>query len=266
MARMRTTLKRQLARAARDGAGHGATVLIYHRVGGGTQDERDLAADAFAAQVDVLVSRDVVALDVALDRLDAGDDRPTVVLTFDDGFADVHANAWPLLREHRLPFTVYLATAYVGGTMHWEGSTARSSGQALTWEQLGEMVGSGLCTVGNHTHTHARPEALTAEELDRCSAAVVEHLGADARPRHFAYPWGVEVATARADLAARFRSAATGRLGRNLPGCDPLSLRRIPVRRTDPIEFFRAKLSGGLMPERAYDLAVRAAKRLGARA
>ena len=263
---MRTTLKRQLARATRDGAGRGATVLIYHRVGGGSVDERDTTAEGFAEQVEVLASRQVVRLDEALDRLEAGDTRPSVVLSFDDGFADVHAHAWPLLRARRLPFVVYLATAFVGGTMHWEGSTARSPGPALTWDQLAEMVESGLCTIGNHTHTHARPEDLTADELDQCSAAVEEHLGPGARPRHFAYTWGVEVPGIRPELAARFRSAATGRLGRNLPGADPLSLCRVPVRRTDPIEFFRAKLSGGLLPERAYELAVRAGKRLGARA
>ena len=51
-----------------------------------------------------------------------------MVLTFDDGFADVHDHAWPLLRERGLPFTIYLTTAYVGGPMRWEGSTAKEQG------------------------------------------------------------------------------------------------------------------------------------------
>lgn len=264
---MRESLKRQLARASA-GTPAGATLLIYHRVGGGSPDERDTPAAAFAAQLDALAGHDVVHLDAALDRLEAGDRRPSVVLTFDDGFADMFDHAWPLLRDRRLPFTVYLATGYVGATMAWEGSTAKAPGAALTWDQLAAMVGSGLCTVGNHTHTHARPEALTAAELDRCSDAVEEHLGpaGAARPRHFAYTWGVEVPVARPLLAARFRSAATGRLGRNRPGSDQLSLCRVPVRRSDPIEFFAAKVGGSLRAERAYDLAVRTAKRLGASA
>lgn len=263
---MRTALKRQLARVGGRGPGAGASLLIYHRVGGGSPDERDLPAVAFAAQLESLHDHDVVPLDAALDRLDAGDRRPSVVLTFDDGFADVHEHAWPLLRQHRLPFTLYLAAGHVGATMHWEGSTARQSGRGLGWEQLAEMAGSGLCTVGNHTFTHPRPHLLSADELDRCSAAVEEHLGAAARPRHFAYTWGVDVPAMHADLRARFRSAATGRLGRNLPGCDPMALRRIPVRRSDPVEFFRAKLAGHLLPERVYGAAVTVAKRLGARA
>lgn len=259
---MRTALKRQLSRAAGRAPAAGATLLIYHRVGAGSPDERDVSAPAFEAQLDALAGHDVVPLDAALDRLDAGDRRPSVVLTFDDGFADVYEHAWPLLRERRLPFTLYLVAGHVGGTMAWEGSTAREPGPALTWDQLGELAASGLCEVANHTYTHARPEALTPAELDRCSAAVEEHLGS--RPRHFAYTWGVDVPALHGALRARFRSAATGRLGRNLPDCDRMALRRVPVRRSDPVEFFRAKLAGRLLPERAYGVAVAAAKRLGA--
>ncbi|MGH9283224.1 MAG: polysaccharide deacetylase family protein, partial [Acidimicrobiales bacterium] len=235
---MRSDLKRLLARLGSQAPSTGATLLIYHRVGGGSQDELDLPATEFARQLDVLAGHRVLPIDAALDRLDAGDASPSVVLTFDDGYADVHAHAWPLLRERGLPFTLYLATGYVGGTMRWEGSTARTGGSGLTWDQVGDMAGSGLCTVANHTHSHPRPAGLTAAELDRCSDEIAAHLGAGARPRHFAYTWGIEVPSMAGPLRERFRSAATGRLGRNLPGADPMALRRVPVRRSDPVEFF----------------------------
>ena len=257
---LRRTLKRGLSLAGgRDTAAAGATLLIYHRIAGGTRDERDVGLDAFERQLDVLSTRRVTTLDTALDELAAGDASPKVVLTFDDGFADVHRTAWPLLEERRLPFTLYLATAYVGGRMHWDGSTASAPGPALTWAQLRDLQASGLCTIGNHTHAHVRPERLTTTELDRCTAAVEDHLGVT--PTHFAYPWGVRVAALEPELRARFRSAATGELGRNLPGCDPLRLRRVPVRQTDPIDFFAAKLTGRLVPERAYAAIVGTAKR-----
>jgi peptidoglycan/xylan/chitin deacetylase (PgdA/CDA1 family) len=261
---MRTGLKRQLTRAAGRRPARGVTVLIYHRVGGGSPDERDVSVADFAAQVDALSAYDVVSLDTALDRLDAGDDSPTVVLTFDDGFADVHDNGWPLLRAAKLPFTVYVASGYVGSTMHWEGSTAKAAGPALTWAQLRELTDSGLCTVGNHTRTHVRPELLDTVELDACTAELEARLGV--RPRHFAYTWGIPVPRMDRELRERFRSATTGELGRNLPEQDRMRLRRIPVRRTDPIEFFRAKLSGSLLPERAYGAIVTVAKLAGARA
>src|SRR6266511_4505273 len=102
----RRTLKRRLARLARfagDHAAPGATLLIYHRVGGGSPDERDLTVADFAAQLDALPPERVVSLDSAMDRLDRGERSPGVVLTFDDGFADMHEHAWPLLRDRGLP-------------------------------------------------------------------------------------------------------------------------------------------------------------------
>ena len=261
---MRTTLKRVLGRAGGHGPATGASVLIYHRVGGGSPDERDLAVDDFQTQLRVLEAHDVVALPEALARAAARDTRPSVVLTFDDGFRDVHENAWPLLHDRRLPFTLYLATAYVGGEMRWDGSTAKAAGPALTWDQVGEMVDSGLCTIANHTHTHVRPEHLSVDELDRATAAIESHTGV--RPEHFAYPWGISVPALEPSLRERFASSATGDLGRHGPGDDPHRLRRIPVRRTDPIEFFAAKLAGRLGPERAYAGVVRAAKSVGLRA
>ncbi|GGI05322.1 polysaccharide deacetylase family protein [Egicoccus halophilus] len=262
---LRRGLKHGLATVRRPAGGRGPSgtvVLIYHRVGGGTPDERDLALADFEAQVAELARHRVVALDTALDELAAGDDSPKVVLTFDDGFEDVHAVAWPLLREAGLPFTLYVTTAYLDGTMHWPGSTSNHPGPALRWRQLEELAASPLVTLGNHTHTHARPEALTAEEFDTCSALLEARLGVV--PQHYCFTWGVPVPAANELLAARFRSAATGIVGLNRPGTDPLGLHRVPVRGTDPLPFFRAKLGGDLTVERAYERVVQTAKRFGA--
>lgn len=261
---MRERIKTLLA-AAPQRAAAGATFLIYHRVSGTTADELDLSPASFRAQVDELAERPVESIDDACQALHRNDAEDRVVLTFDDGFRDMYENAWPLLRERRLPFTIYLTTAYVGGRLSWEGSTAREQGApALTWEQLREMRDSGLCTIGNHTHTHVRPELLDTNELDQCTEIIDQELGVAAR--HFAYTWGVPVPSMEPELAKRFVTCATGKLGRNLPTTDPVRYLRVPVRRTDPIGFFRAKLRGNLLPERTYGALVAAAKRAGAHA
>lgn len=261
---LRIGVKRQLARLDIRQAPTGLTILIYHRVGGGTVDERDVPLQAFEWQLDLLAAHEVVSLDAALDALEVGDDGPRIVLTFDDGFVDVYDRAWPLLRERSLPFTVYVATAYADDVMTWEGSTAQGGGRGMTWDQLGELAESPLCTLGNHTHRHVRPPQLTEVELDECSSALLDRVGVS--PRHFAYPWGKRVHSMEDALRCRFRSAATGRVGRNHPSTDPMRLRRVPVRATDPSEFFVAKLHGHLLPERLYGGLVATAKRAAIRA
>ena len=216
MANPRTDLKRALARLTTAASPAGVTMLIYHRVGGPGNEELDVRRQDFESQMAVLADREVTSLDAAAEALRSGDTTGRFVLTFDDGFADVYTQAWPVLRELQLPFTVYLTSAYVGGEMRWEGSTAKEpGGPALTWDQLGEMVDAGLCTVGNHTHTHARPERLDEEEVDRCTDLIRRRIGGDVR--HFAYTWGVPVPRMEPALRSRFVTAATGRLGRNLP-------------------------------------------------
>ena len=251
----RGLLKKILAKFNGSKPAEGATLLIYHRVGGGTPNELDLQPDRFEEQLDLLAGHEVLSLDDALDRLEAGDRRPSFVLTFDDGFEDVYENAWPLLRDRKIPFTIYLATAYMGDVMVWEGATATGEpGRGLTWDQLREMVDSGLCTIGNHTHNHVRPEVLTEEELDLCTERIEAELGVT--PKHFTYPWGIPVEEMEPAMRARFRSVSTGELGRNTSGTNPMLLHRVPVRRTDPPAFFEAKLRGNLLPERLYALIV----------
>ena len=257
----RDFLKRALSLLGGHKPAEGVTLLIYHRIGGGTRNELDLDPGGFEVQLDLLRGHDVLSLDDALDRLEVGDRHPSFVVTFDDGFCDVYENAWPLLRERRIPFTIYLATAYMGETMVWEGATATGEpGRGLTWDQLREMVASGLCTIGNHTHNHVRPEALTEEELDLCTHTIEAELGLT--PQHFTYPWGIPVDEMELAMRARFRSASTGDLGRNTAATNPMRLYRVPVRRTDPPAFFEAKLRGNLLPERLYAIFVSTVKRV----
>lgn len=263
---MRTHAKRLLATAAL-GSPRGMTVFTYHRVSGTAHDELDVHPEAFRLQMLALREQGILVLpmDEAVAAMRRPEAVPSFVISFDDGFGDVYENAWPVLQDLRLPFTIFVTTACIDeGRMRWEGSTAREQGApALRWGDLAEMVESGLCTIGNHTHTHARPELLDEVELDKAQSILRARIGVV--PRHFAYTWGVPVPRMEGALRSRFDSAATGIVGRNDASTDPMLLRRVPVRRTDPLPFFEAKLRGNLGPERLYGHLVSSAKKLGIR-
>ena len=110
----------------------GVTILIYHRVGGGTDSEVDLPVDEFEHQLEHLAEHHrVISLDDAAAELtvgtptgwatntvDAGDasteapddGRRSVVITFDDGTDEFTEHPVPALQRHELPATLYVAT------------------------------------------------------------------------------------------------------------------------------------------------------------
>lgn len=63
-----------------------------------------------------------------------------VLIVFDDGRSGVYHYAFPILKRYNMPFTMFIITAAVGEK------------DFVTWEQLKEMVNSGLCDIGTHTH------------------------------------------------------------------------------------------------------------------
>ncbi len=229
----------------------GVVVLIYHRVGGDSGLELDLAPDRFAAQMAWLAEHGlVVPLDRALEELaEPGRTGPRrVVLTFDDGTRDFVEHTVPVLVAHGLPATLYLATAFVD-----EQVPLPYGAPPTSWGALREAVATGLVTVGSHTHHHALLDRLApdeiARELDTSVDLIERELGT--HPEHFAYPKALAPsADAAAAVRARFRSAALAGTHANRFGAtDPLRLARSPIQESDGMRWFEAKAGGGMALE-----------------
>ena len=59
---------------------------------------------------------EIISLDEVPDRLRPGPPRrPFAVLTFDDGYRDNVAHAWPVLQRHNAPWSLFLTTDFVNG-------------------------------------------------------------------------------------------------------------------------------------------------------
>lgn len=227
----------------------GVTVLIYHRVGGGSNSEVDLDAAEFDRQLSHLAEHHrVLSLTDALAHLAAGDLTPATVITFDDGTADFPEVVVPFLERHRLPATLYVATRFVDEQVEFPWGAPPA-----TWAGLREAASTGLVTLGSHTHSHwllDRAAASTiADDLDRSIELLAEHTGA--MPLHFAYPKALPGSPA-AEVAVRRRFASAALAGNrvNRPGhTDVHRLWRTPVQRSDGFTFFAAKAAGGMRLE-----------------
>ena len=131
----------------------------------------------------------VLALGEALQRLEDGSLPPrSVVLTFDDGFADFYRVAWPMMREAGLPATLYLTTHYVRRNLPvfdpaleyllWKGS-----GKQLDWPEItGRRVSldpRGRRQMAGVLRAYALKEKLTTLQKDALMEELANRLGLD---------------------------------------------------------------------------------------
>jgi peptidoglycan/xylan/chitin deacetylase (PgdA/CDA1 family) len=146
----------------------------------------------------------------------AGDRR--VLLTFDDGTADLHEHAG-LLVARGCAGAVFVPSALLGRTNRWEWPLPGRATRHLTAGELGDLAAAGW-EVGLHGATHRDLTRLAVRELDRELAGgradLEDRLG---RPvRWLAYPFGrtdarVVAAAVRAGFTAGFvltRAPAVG--------------------------------------------------------
>ncbi len=233
----------------------GLVVLLYHRVGGGSNSEIDLPVSIFDRQVRYLRRYyRIVSLDDVVQfgaRRTLGTPRQdTIAITFDDGCAETYDVVYPILRQYGIPATVYIPTMYIEDQRPLDFGAYRNVDPAvrprpLSWDHIMEMVCSNLVVIGAHTHTHADLSRVSEEEaireLDACDQVIDSRLGF--RPKHFAYPWGSWCPATQALVASRYKSVTLGGTGKNPYISLNLSkLQRYPVVRSDGFRLFRARL------------------------
>jgi peptidoglycan/xylan/chitin deacetylase (PgdA/CDA1 family) len=185
-------------RDRRGGSSGRSVVLLYHSVDD-RAPYRSVSCGAFGAHLDWLMENtDVLTLESLLRSVpsDPGA-RPRVAITFDDGFADNHEGAMPLLAERGLQATFFITTGLIARLPEVVGRFARVHAcgreeiDTMDWRQVEELYETGM-EIGAHTVSHPNlavvgDEAL-GRELGESKADLEDRLGVGVE--RFAYPFG----------------------------------------------------------------------------
>jgi len=251
-------------RPVRDAVG----ILMYHRTSpvpaGLPRPTFNVTPDRLRMQLAGLLDRGYRPwpLRDVLQAMDAGRPIPpkVFVVTFDDGHASNYLGAWPVLKELRVPATIFVATAYLDSTAPFPFDDWSAAGQStappaawlpLTAAQCDEMLADGLVDLGSHTHTHqdfrGRPEAFQ-RDVETSLALLRERFGISQAA--FAFPWGRR----SRGHAAKELEAAAGRSGALCavtteselvrPNSDRFDLGRFTATQTDTPATLAAKIDG----------------------
>jgi len=222
-------------------AGAPFPIFLYHRIDPGrrTDDPFALAEDTFRHQMTLLARsgrRTHTISELVVRRTEPG--PPLAAVTFDDGTADFHERAWPILRDLGLAVTLYVTTGLVG-----ERSGPHPM---LTWEQLAELDAAGV-EVAAHGHHHVQLDAIPlARATVECvnSKLLLEgHL--DHPVTSFAYPFGYHSEALKRILPrAGYASACAVKNRLSHPRDDPFALARLTITRKTSTRQFERLMSG----------------------
>jgi peptidoglycan/xylan/chitin deacetylase (PgdA/CDA1 family) len=197
---------------------------------------------------------------LALEELVAAPRRsggPYVAITFDDGYADNHAHALPLLSARGMPASFFLTAGFlerdetVMAHLSEVWSTPPAALSPLSWSQVEELRAAGM-SIGSHTWSHRNlahlPAAEAEADLRRSREVLEQRLGEPVQT--VAYPWGklgrhVTGETFAAASRAGFELGLISLPRALRESDDPLRVARLGVG-DDSVERVAAKVTGAI--------------------
>lgn len=211
-------------------------ILCYHSVASAPPElVRPYAVEEaiFSEHLDLIADRDLRTLTVsellaAPDRADVDLER-SVLVTFDDGFADVASAALPALQERGMRATLFATTGLLrdGPTPPIAPALAP---HMLAWSQLPELQAANV-EIGAHSHTHPHLDTLDRRAAWRevaHSKTLLEDAGLTVST--FAYPHGYSSARVRALVReAGYGGACAIKNTFSSPDDDPFALARLMI-------------------------------------
>ena len=106
--------------------------------------------------------------------------KKKILLTIDDAFKSFYEEAWPYLKENKIPFILFVSTEPVGNYGY------------MTWEQIKEIEKEDYAVIGHHSHSHEylieKSDQNFIYDIETASSIFMTKLGYV--PELFSYPFG----------------------------------------------------------------------------
>jgi peptidoglycan/xylan/chitin deacetylase (PgdA/CDA1 family) len=191
-----------------------------------------------------------------------------VLLTFDDGYAELAEFALPVLERHGFGAVVFVVTQEVGGSNRWDEGRGVGTQSLLTADQIKEWTTRGI-EFGAHSRTHVGltllSEAAKYEEVTGSGMELAELLGD--KVVSFAYPYGLYDDAALVAAREAFGLAFGCEEGLNTVNTDPFRMKRTMVLPGDSQLAFAWRVRRGFNPllrlRRRLKIRTRIARALG---
>jgi len=155
---------------------------MYHRFNENKYPSTNIGIKIFAEQLKEIDKAEIefVNFKKFKDVIKTNINKNYLLLTIDDAFKSFYLNAWPMLKQKKIPFILFVSTREIGKYGY------------MTWDEIRHIEAYEFVTIGNHSHTHEYlidwDEKKIVTDIKTSINIFKKEIGYS--PNIFSYPFG----------------------------------------------------------------------------
>ncbi len=194
---------------------------MYHRFNEDKYPSTNIDMEILKKQIELIEKEKISFInpnDFAL-NFNIPKSKKEILITIDDGFTSFYQNAWPYLKNKKIPFILFISTEAIGKNGY------------MDWEQIKEIEKEEFAFIGNHSHSHDYLVEYNLnkfkEDIDISIEVFIENIGYN--PVFFSYPFGEYSLEQKKYISQKFDFAFGQHSGLIDVNKDKYELARFPI-------------------------------------
>ena len=160
----------------------GILALMYHRFEENKYPSTNIKIDVFKKHLNIIMDNKYKFLNPKdfYHEFNKVSKEKKILITIDDAFSSFYLNAWPILKQNKIPFVLFVSTETVGKNGY------------MNWEEIINISKEDFVYIGNHSHSH---DYLTKFNFDEFKNDIEQSIKIfenklNYNPNLFSYPFG----------------------------------------------------------------------------
>ena len=194
---------------------------MYHRFNENKYPSTNIQMDIFEKQMEIIKEQGYEFYDPKnfVKEFEKIKENKKILITIDDAFKSFYREAWPLLKEKKIPFILFVSTEPIGKYGY------------MNWDEIKEIDNSDFGYIGHHSHTHEYLIDMSDKEfendIETATKIFKDQLGYV--PNIFSYPFGEYSLYMKKYISKNFKIAFGQHSGIIDVNKDKFELPRFPI-------------------------------------
>ena len=194
---------------------------MYHRFNENKYPSTNIQMDIFEKQMEIIKEQDYEFYDPKnfVKEFEKIKENKKILITIDDAFKSFYTEAWPFLKEKKIPFILFVSTEPIGKYGY------------MNWDEIKEIDNSEFGYIGHHSHTHEYLIDMSDKEfendIETATKIFKDQLGYV--PNIFSYPFGEYSLYMKKYISKNFKIAFGQHSGIIDVNKDKFELPRFPI-------------------------------------